>query len=111
MTKDLSVLVGGTFLSRKWIKDLRILPGNTASFHVIRQRDVIGPHVELPLINAENAAENGPRMNPDPHVQIDLRRRRGEEVNRYPPGPDGMCDGNISRMGCAVFTCVFCLTT
>ena len=36
------------------------LPGNSAGFHVIGQRDVIGPDVELPFVDAEDAAQHRP---------------------------------------------------
>lgn len=48
------------------------LPGDTPWFHVIGHCDVKGPHVELPLVDAEDAAQNGSGVNANSHVQVDL---------------------------------------
>lgn len=46
-------------------------PGFAASFHVIRQRDVVGPHVKLPLPQAKNSTVHTTAVDADPHVYID----------------------------------------
>lgn len=43
----------------------------TAAFHVIRQRDIIRPHIELPFDQTENAAMNTSSVNADAHIDID----------------------------------------
>lgn len=49
---------------------------NTARFaarlHVIGQRHIIRPHIELPLAQTQNAAQHPSRMDADTHVQVDI---------------------------------------
>lgn len=44
----------------------------TARFHVIGQRHIIGPHVELPFAQPQNAAEDTAGMDADTHVEVDI---------------------------------------
>lgn len=54
-------------------------PRDASALHVVGQGDVIGPDVELPLSQAEHAAQHGARVDADPHVQIHLCVGREEE--------------------------------
>ena len=47
-------------------------PRNTARFHVVGQGDVVGPDVELPLVDAQHAAQHRSRMDADSHIQVHL---------------------------------------
>ena len=47
-------------------------PGNASSLHVIGQCDVIGPDVKLPFVDAQDAAQDGSRVDAYPHVQVHL---------------------------------------
>lgn len=49
---------------------------------MIRQGDVVGPHVELPLSQSQNTAQHRTTVYADPHVQVDL--------GRVPDVPDGL---------------------
>ena len=50
------------------------LPGLAVGLHVVGGGDVVGPDVVLPLEEAEDAAEDAPRVDPHPHVQLHVRR-------------------------------------
>ena len=64
------------------------LPGLSVGLHVVGRGDVIGPDVVLPLEEAEDAAEDAPRVDAHAHVQLHVgrlhhvaeagRRREGE---------------------------------
>lgn len=41
---------------------------------MVGQGDVVGPHVELPLAQAEDAAQDRAAVYADPHVEVDLGR-------------------------------------
>lgn len=45
-------------------------PRYSPTLHVVRQRDVIGPHVELPLAEAQNATVHAAGVDSDPHVHV-----------------------------------------
>lgn len=49
------------------------LPRFTTSLHIISQRNVVGPHVVLPLTEPQDAAKYPAGMYADPHVQLDIR--------------------------------------
>ena len=46
------------------------LPGDPSGFHVIGQGDVMWPHVVLPLLQPNHAAEDVPGMHPHAHVDV-----------------------------------------
>ncbi len=48
-------------------------PRKSASFHVVCERDVVGPDVELPLPEPENSAVNSAGVNADSHVHVHTR--------------------------------------
>lgn len=47
------------------------LPGYTSGLHVIGQRHVVAPHVELPLPQAQDAAQNVSGVYADAHVHVE----------------------------------------
>ncbi len=49
------------------------VPWKALGLHGIGQCDVIGPHVKLPLVQANEAAENGAGVEPHPHVEVVAR--------------------------------------
>jgi hypothetical protein len=49
------------------------IPGDAGALHVVGERDVIGPDVELPLPEAEDPAVDPPRVDPHPHVHVHAR--------------------------------------
>ena len=55
---------------------------HAAGLHVVGQRDVVRPDVELPLAEAEHAAENGARVHADTHVYRHLWTARGSQQGR-----------------------------
>lgn len=44
------------------------LPGLTGSFHFVGQMDVFRPNVELPLLRADQAAEDAARVHANAHI-------------------------------------------
>lgn len=60
----------------------RCSPRDAPALHVVGQGDVIGPDVELPLSQAEHAAQHGAGVDADPHVQIHLLCGEREEENK-----------------------------
>ena len=48
------------------------LPGDASRLHVVGQRYVVGPDVVLPLPQAEDAAEDPPGVEADPHIELNL---------------------------------------
>jgi hypothetical protein len=50
------------------------LPGYAAALEVVGQGHVVGPDVELPLAQPEDAAEDRAAVDADPHVEVDLGR-------------------------------------
>lgn len=53
-------------------KKQSILPGYSPTFHLIRQRHVVWPHVELPFTKSQDAAVDTTRMYSHPHVDVDV---------------------------------------
>ena len=49
-------------------------PCLAVGLHVVGGGDVVGPDIVLPLEEAEDAAEDAPRVDPHPHVQLHVRR-------------------------------------
>jgi hypothetical protein len=86
------------------------LPGLSSGLHVVRQRDVVGPDVVLPLPQPEDATEDTARMEADPHAKVDLcglhnrpgKRqkdllRRGSNCELSPAHPLGLITGSKMR--------------
>ena len=48
------------------------VPGQARSLHDIGQGDIVGPHVILPLAQAQDTAEHPARVQPHAHVQVHL---------------------------------------
>ena len=60
--------------TRKWYNNIILghnSPRKSSALHVVGECDVIGPDVELPLPESEDAAVNPAGVNPDPHVDVD----------------------------------------
>lgn len=55
--------------------------GLAARLHVIGQRHVVRPDVELPLAQPQDAAQHAAGVNADAHVQMDVRRFDDRTVN------------------------------
>ncbi len=51
----------------------RFLPWYSSCLHLVGHRHVSRPHVILPALLSEHAAQNRPRMHPDTHVHVRLR--------------------------------------
>ena len=49
-------------------------PRLAVGLHVVGGGDVVGPDIVLPLEEPEDAAEDAPRVDPHPHVQLHVRR-------------------------------------
>lgn len=49
-------------------------PRHAAALHVVGQRHVVAPHVELPLAQAQHAAQHVAGVNADAHVHIEAGR-------------------------------------
>jgi hypothetical protein len=47
------------------------LPGDASGFHVVGEGDVVAPHVELPLSQAQDAAKHVSGVDADPHVHVE----------------------------------------
>ena len=67
-----------------------ILPCLSVGLHVVGGGDVVGPDVVLPLEEAEDAAEDAPRVDAHAHVQLhvgrlhhvaEAGRRKGGEIS------------------------------
>ena len=52
------------------IKGRKFSPRKSSPFHVVGERDVIGPDVELPLPQTENSAVNSAGVNAHAHVHV-----------------------------------------
>lgn len=48
-------------------------PGESSGLHVVGQRHVVRPHVVLPFLQTDHAAEHVARVNADAHADVDLR--------------------------------------
>ena len=46
------------------------LPGHPSGLHPVGESDVVAPDVELPLAEADDAAEHVARVHADPHVHV-----------------------------------------
>lgn len=52
----------------------RNLPGHSTTLHVVGQRDVIAPHVKLPLAQAKDTAQDVTGVDADSHVHVEAGR-------------------------------------
>ena len=68
------------------------LPGHPSGLHPVGERDVVAPDVELPLAEADDAAEHVARVHADPHVHV----RAGHLAHRSGQG-GGTRGGFASR--------------
>ena len=46
------------------------IPRCSSGLHGVGESDVIGPHIKLPLVQANEPTKDRARVNPDTHVQI-----------------------------------------
>ena len=68
------------------------LPGHPSGLHPVGESDVVAPDVELPLAEADDAAEHVARVHADPHVHV----RAGHLAHRSGQG-GGTRGGFASR--------------
>ena len=64
------------------------LPGHPSGLHPVGESDVVAPDVELPLAEADDAAEHVARVHADPHVHVRAghlahRSGQGETKGRF----------------------------
>ena len=60
-------------------------PGHPAGLHPVGEGDVVAPDVELPLAEADDAAEHVARVHANPHVHVrtgHLAHRSGQGGNK-----------------------------
>lgn len=46
------------------------LPRDATTLHIVGQRDIIAPHIKLPLAQAQNTTVHSPSVNTNSHVHI-----------------------------------------
>lgn len=87
--------------------DLDVLPRFASGFHVVGQRDIVGPHVILPLPQSEDSAKNSSRVDPYAHVELDIGGFHDagdgvDHVQAHFHGAMGMVGARLWKTGHAV---------
>ena len=52
------------------------LPWNPSALHPVCDGDVVGPDIKLPLPESQDSAEDGPRVNPNAHGELNLKNTK-----------------------------------
>lgn len=60
----------------------RYLPGNASALHMVRQGDIVAPHVELPLAQPQHTAQDIAGVDADSHVHVESGRFPDESVTK-----------------------------
>jgi hypothetical protein len=61
---------------------MQYAPWYASTLHIVGQRDVIGPNIELPLAQPEDSAVHASWVDADPHVDVDACHVTHQSVAR-----------------------------
>ena len=88
----------------------RYSPGQAARLHHVGQRHVVGPHVVLPLPQAQHAAEHAARVQTHAHVQVHLgglHHRPARGSGAFRAGPYGPKSSTPKQLGHVLYITVY----
>lgn len=66
----------------KMYSSIKNLPSNASALHVVGERDIIGPDIELPLAQAEHDAVHAAGVDAHAHVHVDRHYLADEATER-----------------------------